>query len=265
MSLSHSPRIVTNGIIHILDASKYNTSLSQTITSPIGDSWTISNFSTGNTSSIISLSSNVNNFGAGNSFVRVAPNSSANTGSITFILWFNLKNIPIDTDGNNNWRALVATNLGGTSGSPLTMVLEEARTINFSTSHTDSYRRYLDSSFTPISVDANGWQMITYTYSKDTGIAHCYKNNTAIRVGRMTSDASNNSPTAAGTGLLYTNYTSGGTQTGFRIFGGNSETANTTGNGFVPGELSNIMIYNRALSNTEISQNFNALRGRFGI
>jgi len=33
----------------------------------------------------------------------------------------------------------------------------------------------------------------------------------------------------------------------------------------VPGELSNIMIYNRALSNTEISQNFNALRGRYGI
>ena len=35
--------------------------------------------------------------------------------------------------------------------------------------------------------------------------------------------------------------------------------------GFFNGNISNVQIYNRALSATEVSQNFNALRGRFGI
>jgi hypothetical protein len=42
-------------------------------------------------------------------------------------------------------------------------------------------------------------------------------------------------------------------------------TAAGTRNVFWSGEISNIKIYNRALTNTEVSQNFNALRGRFGL
>ena len=38
-----------------------------------------------------------------------------------------------------------------------------------------------------------------------------------------------------------------------------------TWNGFFKGNLSNISVYNRALSPSEVSQNFNALRGRYGI
>jgi len=34
---------------------------------------------------------------------------------------------------------------------------------------------------------------------------------------------------------------------------------------FFNGQISNIQIYNRGLSSTEVQQNFNALRGRFGI
>ncbi len=32
-----------------------------------------------------------------------------------------------------------------------------------------------------------------------------------------------------------------------------------------PGNISNVQAYNRALSATEILQNFNAIRGRYGI
>jgi hypothetical protein len=35
--------------------------------------------------------------------------------------------------------------------------------------------------------------------------------------------------------------------------------------GFFNGNVGNVQIYNRALTQAEITQNFNALRGRYGI
>jgi hypothetical protein len=145
------------------------------------------------------------------------------------------------------------------------MVLEQSNVINFSTTHASGYRRFLNNNFSPITVDANGWQMVSYTYNQSTGIASCYKNNNLILSGPMTTNTTNGGPTASGDALVYTNYTSGTSQTGFRIFGGTSTVANTTGNGMVPGELSNVMVYNRALTHDEIKRNFEALRGRYGI
>jgi hypothetical protein len=40
---------------------------------------------------------------------------------------------------------------------------------------------------------------------------------------------------------------------------------NTTGNPFFSGSVANMLFYNRALSAAEVTQNFNATRGRFGI
>lgn len=40
---------------------------------------------------------------------------------------------------------------------------------------------------------------------------------------------------------------------------------NPSYDGFLNGQLPNIKIYNRALTSAEVTQNFNALRGRFGI
>lgn len=266
MSVNYNPKIVTDGLIHLLEGSKANGTTSQTISNPIaGSEWTANNFSIGNTGSLGTFLSNVDSTGAGNSVLRVSPNSNLTTGSITAIIWFNLKNIPIDVGGVNNWRGLLSTNTGGTNGNPLTMVLEQTRQINFSTTHSDIYRRHLNSQFAPVIADANGWQMVTYTYDKDSGIAACYKNNVLITTGPMTSNTSGGSPTAANTSLVYTNYTSGSTETGFRVYAGSNVTANPAGNGICPGEVSNVMFYNRALSAQEIAQNFNALRGRFGV
>jgi hypothetical protein len=41
--------------------------------------------------------------------------------------------------------------------------------------------------------------------------------------------------------------------------------ATSTNYGFLNGKISVAQIYNRALSADEVSQNFNALRGRYGI
>lgn len=50
----------------------------------------------------------------------------------------------------------------------------------------------------------------------------------------------------------------------------NNSSVKTIGNGtansqFFPGNISNVMLYNRALSATEVTQNFNAIRGRYGL
>jgi hypothetical protein len=266
MGLAHSPSIVIDGLVHLLEACKVDGTTPQTIINPIvGSTWTANNFSIGNSTFLKTFLSNTDGSGAGSSFLQVSPNSALTTGSITFIIWLNLKNIPLNVGGNNNWRGLLCTNTSGTAGSPLTMVLEQSSLINFSTTHEDIYRRYLNNSFTPISVDSNGWQMVSYTYDKSSGNASCYKNNSLILSGPMTANTGNGTPTTPGLALSYTNYTSGGTETGFRIYGGTNTGANPSGNGMCPGEVSNIMIYNRALNTSEIQQNFNALRGRFGI
>jgi len=266
MSLYHSPRIVTEGLIHLLEGTKVDGLTPQTITNPIsGSVWEANNFSIGNLANLPTFLSNTNSTGAGTSFLRVSPNSNLTTGSITFIIWLNLKNIALNVGANNNWRGLLCTNTGGTNGSPLTMVLEQTSLINFSTTHTDGYRRYLNNNFSPVSVDVNGWQMVSYTYDQSSGNAACYKNNSLILSGPMTTNTTSGSPTTSGVGMAYVNYISGVTETGFRIFGGTNLVSNPAGNGMVPGEVSNIMIYNRALTTLEIQQNFNALRGRFGL
>lgn len=262
MTVQANPYIVTSGLVYLLDPSQFTSGSTVTINSkPTGSIWTCYNFTASSSGSVTTLQSNVLSDGSGTSYITVPRNTALETGSITFQIWYNLENIPLDVGANNNWRGLLCTADGGTNGSPLTSVQEESYLINFSTTHTDLYRRYLNNSFAPITAFANGWQMITYTYDQSTGIAACYQNETLIRSGPMTSDGSNGNPTAAGTALSYTNYQS----TGFRIYGGTATGANPNGNGMVPGECANILFYNRALTSDEVTQNFNALRGRFGL
>lgn len=266
MSVFSGPNVVTSGLIHLLEATQVLGTASQTITNPVpGSEWTATAFGVGDSTELPSFLSNVDGTGAGTSHVRVSPNAALTTGSITATIWFNLRGIALNVGASNNWRGLLCTNTSGTAGSPLTMVLEQDYLINFSTTHTDSYRRYINGQFKPVSVDQDGWQMVSYTYDQVSGIAACYKNDSLIVTGPMTTNTGGSSPTGAGTGMVYTNYSSGGTQTGFRVYGGTATSANPAGNGCCPGELSNILFYNRALTAGEIQQNFRALRGRFGI
>ena len=207
------------------------------------------------------FNSNAVSDGSGSSYLVLPRNPDLETGSITFMLWFNVNNIPVNVGSRNNWRGLLCTNNSGTAGSPLTMVMEQSNVINFSTTHTDQYRRYLNNGFAPVVWDSNGWQMVTYTYASSTGEAVCYKNNSIIRSGPMTSNNSNGVPTTAGLNLSYTNYINGG----FRIYGGTNFVENPGGNGICPGFLGNIYVYNRALSSDEVYFNFERLRERYGI
>jgi hypothetical protein len=252
---------VTSGLSYYLDTTQFTGSNPTNITNiPPGSIWTLNNFTVGTGASITTLQSNCDATGAGTSNITVTRDVSFETGSMTFQIWYNLEGVPLDVGANNNWRALLGTP-GGTAGSPLSSVQEESYIINFSTTHTDMYRRYLNSNFAPVTKASTGWQLVTYTYDKVTGQAAAYLNGTLQASGPMTSDAAGSNPTTAGTALSYVNYQSNG----FRIYGGTNTGPNPSGEGVVPGEVGNILFYNRALSAAEVLQNYNGLKARYGL
>lgn len=262
MSVSSGPNLYTSGLVYLLDPTLFDGTSTDIVNSkPTGSIWTLYNYTAGTTASTTTLQSNCGADGAGTSYITVSRNTALETGSITFQIWYNLENIILNVGSNNNWRGLLCTADSGTAGSPLTLVQEQGYDVNFSTTHTDMYRRYLNSSFSPYVASATGWQMLTYCYDQATGIASCYKNDTLIRSGPMTSDTAGANSTQPGTALSYTNYQA----SGFRIYGGNNTVANPNGNGIVPGEVGNILFYGVALTQAQVTQNFNAYRGRYGL
>lgn len=241
----------------------YNGSSNQTIINrPDNDvNFTITNYSAGTSiTPIPTLQSNTSSDGSGTSKVSISSGSSKlQSGSITVLLWFNLEGVPLNVGSNNNWRGLLCTSTGS-SGYPVTMVLEQSGYINFSTGHTDQYRRYLNSSFTPIQSTSNGWQMVAFTYAQSTGIASCYKDNSLIRSGAMTSDGSGNNATSAGLALSYSSYNSNG----YRVSGSQTG-ANPGGDGTLPGELGTWLIWNEALTSTEVISVYDNMKSQYGL
>ena len=259
MSTLGGPRIVANGLVELLEPERFRATNPESIKSEPSDStFTLNNFSYGNSSRTRSFLSNAVSDGSGTSYATLTRNTALETGSITFTTWFNLKGIPLDAGANNNWRFIVASSSSGAA--PFYMILEESYVLNVSTTSGGTFRRYLDNNFAPWSIDSTGWQMITFTYNHNTGVAVAYKNGSLVRSGPMTLSGGT-SPTSGGTSLNYTDYQSGG----LRIHGGSNYTANPPGNGITPGELGNVLIYNRALTAAEDSTNYNAMRARYGL
>jgi len=99
------------------------------------------------------------------------------------------------------------------------------------------YQGHYASDFSAGSVDVNNWYHITYTYVKSSGTATIYKNGVSQGSGTISS--------FIGTTNILLGRWAGG--------------YNFSGNG------ASYYIWNRALSSTEVTQNFNAQRSRFGI
>lgn len=132
------------------------------------------------------------------------------------------------------------------------------------------------------------------TYSGHHGLARSLANNVVLATVRGTTtynetwttigrDAwynvgmswSGGNTTSPGVIRLYINGTQANTQTGVApdgapeagapwIWGGNDATGGTSG-AYYTGKSGPVKIYNRLLSDAEFKQNFNALRGRFGV
>jgi hypothetical protein len=277
MSVFGGPSIVTSGLIHLLDPNQYNgvanTTFSDRITTT--NYWTIESGALGNTASVKTILTNGNATGFGNTKINIAPVTTMNTGSITTIIWFNLKNIPIDVGDQNNYRGLIM-NKNGAGGSPLYVYLEQTSGIGVPSSGGVSYscyfndglaRRYTANVFSETTYVANGWQMLCQTYDKATGNNAVYKNGVLDIQGPMTTNISGANPTTPGLGLDYRTYegTYGSQYAGFSVCTGANTAPNPNGFGSVPGEVGSALFYNRALSSEEVLINYNAMRSRYGL
>jgi len=239
MAFIHSPKIVTDGLIFVLDAAN-NKSYAGS-----GTTWT-------------DLSGN-NNSG---SLINGPTFNSANGGSIVF-------------DGANDYALIASSSLFNLYTSPFT--LECTIKTDSNIAQLGTYRRIISigngarniqlglaQTGTPqirtfyILNDVTGAHFPNYATSEDIPfgtINHIIAtfNGTSTYNMYLNGVASTNvtwTSTAISTGTTTTNFNIG--QRGDNV-------------GYLSGSLYNVKIYNRVLSPNEVLQNFNATRGRFGV
>jgi hypothetical protein len=230
MAVTYNPGIVTDGLVLCLDAANRK--------SYPGSGVTWNDISVQNNIGILTNGpsfSNLNNgliLLDGNDDVVLVNNSSSLqiTGSLSISIWFYLNS---GTNGNG----IITKGPQNTDFDYMLYFTNTATTIGF-------YKK--NSANTTASVEINVssfvgmWTNIVATYNASNGRIILYRNSTAINSTNLSAPydirTSTNSLRIGQGWVTYTN-----------------------------GRISNVSIYNKALNNEEVLQNFNALRGRFGI
>jgi hypothetical protein len=241
MALSHGPPIVTNGLVLALDAADRNSypgsGTTWTDLSGNGNTGTLTNGPTYSSSNGGSIA-----FDGVDDYVQINTNSSLQISTEVTITSI----VKPGVIGNNKVR-LIDTNIpSGISVSGSMISLKVGTTspyqdISWFISDGSSYYEVRRS--TSIITSTSIPYVITVRWRKSDGSASIFVN------GIETSYAS--SVTFTGTPGTLTNSMMIGFLPGYGLYG--NQTIYTT------------HLYNRYLSNAEISQNFNALRGRFNI
>lgn len=173
-------------------------------------------------------------FNGTNQYISVA-NSSAinpNTGSFTIIVWANSD----PSNGGDGWDLWVAKRTNGNNGYYLGV--NNPLGVKFMIGNDSNSRT--DTGF--ISYTFNTWAMYTAILNRTANTQTIIKNNY-----EETSTATPSGGNYSNTGAL-----SIGGDIGINAY-------------YVNGRVPIVQMYNRALSATEVAQNFNALRGRYGI
>lgn len=244
MALSHSPSIVTSGLSLCIDAgnprSYPGSGTTWTDLSGNSKNATLTNgptYSSGNGGAIV--------FDGVNDYASIpSPSPLSGTQLFTYEIWVNFTTITGNYGGLNKCAWLFA---GGTSsgfGQPEFAVLS-ANNTSF-TPNTLWFGRGGGGATGSLSVNvsalmSNGnWYQIVLVRSASNAET-VYLNGSSIGTGNV-SDTFND---------------------GVTLFASLENNPNYSG--YLTGNISNIKIYNRALSAAEILQNFNALRGRYGI
>jgi hypothetical protein len=225
VALSHSPKISTDGLVLCLDAGNPKSYPGS------GTTWTDLS-GNGNNGTLINgpTYSSANGgslvFDGVNDFINGVHNTQTNiTGDITIECWFRL------TNTRSDWVRIFGK--GDSTNRTVGLWYHQ-------TSSVFLYQRYgstnMNASYSS-TVSLNTWYHMVGTSSWNSHIL--YLNNVVRATSSSgTTFASSTDPYKIGYGNIHT----------YHI-----------------GNVSNCRIYNRALTASEIQQNFNALRGRFGI
>ena len=231
MANTYNPLIVTDGLVLALDAGNtksYNAGISTTAWNDLSGRGNIGIMTNGPTYSSANGGSIV--FDGINDAVSLGsfPGYNQNVGSIA--MWIN----PI-SGGRIFSQYLSDTNRHRIAYSAVySLSIDTSSGLSFS-SNNDS-------------VPPNNWSNITYTYDFNNGLFSIYVNGT-LNVG-ISSTVS--APSIVGEITL-------GCAKDFDVG------TPTNYFSFYSGNISQVSIYNKALTSSEVQQNFNALRGRFGI
>jgi len=252
MGISYNTSVVRDGLVLHLDGNN----LSKHGISPyknLGGSGTITNQDFQEVDGAWRSNAN-SSTGEGTSFLSMT-GFEANTGSFTMIIWLRRTSEP-NVGSNNNWRSVFMN--AGTSQNPFGMLMEQSSFIQFTLATSVRSYRHLGGQFTQFFIPLNTWTQVVFSYNSSSATGSAYQNGTLIRSGNMSTTADQSVSAAPGEGAnpITTALT-------YRI--SNSNVANPSGAGCFPGDIGLAMIYNRSLSASEISQNFEALRGRYGI
>lgn len=256
MAVAYNPGVVTNGLVLALDAgnTKSYPGSGTTWTDLSGNSntGTLTNGPTYNSSnggSIVfdGVDDYVTN---GNSSFTIANNLFADTnGSWSVSAWFKFPVSPTQSRSDALNGGNCSYHIFGRSGgiaTGATFGIFVAGTSTVYGTNTNKCVAAIRGTNTPISntlVNTNTWYNAVVTWNGS--VAYGYLN------------ASSPTTLTVGTATVQI----------YNIDIGNTASLNTPSTGYhnFEGSISNVQVYNRALTTAEISQNFNALRGRFGI
>jgi len=237
VALSHSPSIVTNGLVLCLDAGNTKSYPGS------GTTWTDLSGNS-NTGTLVNTPSyNTSGYFAF-SYLSTQSVSFTSSSSLQFLnrLPYTLEAwvYPTRNPGANNWTGIFdrESDVGSGRDGYNMYFLGSATTDTFFFTERFTSGSYNQVSVTlNQSVSVNSWHHIVATYNGTT--LTLYRNGSSVGTPvTTTGNITNTSKTL---------------------------TLGVRGGQYFDGRISNAKTYNRALTAAEIQQNFNALRGRFGI
>jgi hypothetical protein len=233
MSLAHSPRIITDGLVLCLDAanpkSYPGSGTTWTDLSGNGNNGTLVNGVGYNGSNLGSLS-----FDGVDDYVDFTSEPDLNGKSFSAGCWFKTTDTDMRLIQNCN-----TGNFGTKNGFQISVTSS-----TFSnTGVTNTFGNAVTFSSVSSTPYTNGnWHFICLTFNTTTGRAELYLD------GNFSAFGTN-------TGLIGANMNGAGLQIG----------RSNSGFQYLTGNISNAFMYNRALTAQEIQQNYNALRSRYSI
>jgi hypothetical protein len=246
-----APNIVTNGLLLNLDAANPASYPGS------GTTWT--NLATGGNSLVPSFTLNnqttfnndvlTNTIGGGYGLAYSTANSNfGDLSSFTIEIWVKISSTDNYSDGTSS---LFAQKIGSTTGNPVNMVL----TYNYAwytpvpanqftaSYHYSGWQNLISTSTIQKTEVIDKWIQIVETFDNSTKTFTIYKNGTTISSGTSTAR------TPMSSGQEYEIGSNWAGRTGGRVFG----------------DYSVVNMYNRALSPTEITTNYDAVKTRFGL
>jgi hypothetical protein len=243
MAFNYSPKVITDGLVLYLDAANTRsypgTGTAWNDLSRSGNNGTLTNgptFNSGNGGSIV--------FDGVDDYVNLSPASGF--ASFSVMVWF----YPTVVQNYNNvldmnYNSLLNSNTGN-YGPRLEM--DNAGSLIWVYSASSNNNNFYSQRVLNSGLQSNIWTCATITYNGSTNNSITYYNGNDTGISRINGGS-------GGGGFIGT-FNTPRIGLGFGSFNLPR---------YFQGRISNVQIYNRALSSTEILQNYNATKTRFGL